>query len=256
MRYNFAKAGLVLALLATSCLGQDNASSPAPAPSAAITAPKPTPRPMSEQPLSAFTQLGASFALSARIGELDWNEEQFQAFVSGLTEGYHHRHLPFDDRAAELYAAMSARVQELDRKKQEEQFQDPKYLEKYMRETRRTLNMQQTDSGLCYMVQGIGGSNRPTLTDTVVISYDVTSSDLQRPVPQLSASRLHAKVSDLMPGLAEAVQMMTADAKGVFILPPALSYGAGKWPDGVEKNSPLIFRITLHEIEAPAAPSS
>jgi len=151
---------------------------------------------------------------------------------------------------------MAMRVQELDRKKQEEQFQDPKYLEKYMRETRRALNMQQTDSGLCYMVQGIGGANRPTSTDTVVISYDVTSSDLQRAVPQLSASRLRVRVSDLMPGLAEAVQMMTADAKGVFILPPALSYGTGKWPEGVEKNSPLIFRVTLHEIEAPAPPSS
>jgi FKBP-type peptidyl-prolyl cis-trans isomerase len=62
------------------------------------------------------------------------------------------------------------------------------------------------------------------------------------------------KVSDLLPGLAEGVQMMTSDSKGFFLVPPSLSFGTAHWPDGVAKNSPLIYRVTLHEIDPVAAP--
>jgi FKBP-type peptidyl-prolyl cis-trans isomerase len=209
---------------------------------------------MSEQPNSAFEELGASFALSARIGDLQWNEEQFNAFVTGLSAVYHHHHEPFDESAKELYTAMATRIQELDRKKVESQFTDPKFVETFMRKMRRALNMQETDSGLCYMVQGVGGASRATPADTVVISFDVTASDLTTPLPKLSAARLRVKVSDLMPGLAEGVQMMTADSKAVFILPAALSYRDGTWPEGVAKNEPLVFRVTLHEVDTAGTP--
>jgi FKBP-type peptidyl-prolyl cis-trans isomerase len=245
MRFDLAKISLLAALLTARGWAQDTAAAPQP--------PRPV-KPMAEQPLQAFEELGASFAVSARIGELHWSEEQFNAFVAGLSDGYHHRHQPFDESARELYAAMAQTVQEIDRKQREEAFLDPKNVEKYMRETRRTLNMQQTDSGLCYMVQGGGGSNRPAPTDTVVISYDVTAPDLQTALPNLSASRARVKVSDLLPGLAEGVQMMTSDSKGFFLVPPSLSFGTAHWPDGVAKNSPLIYRVTLHEIDPVAAP--
>ncbi|HEY9153681.1 MAG TPA: FKBP-type peptidyl-prolyl cis-trans isomerase, partial [Opitutaceae bacterium] len=243
-----------------SCFGQDNATAPA-APNNAADAPPSAvhaPKPMSEQPLSAFEELGASFALSARLGELDWNDEQFNAFVAGLSNAFHHRHEPFDQDAKDLYLAMAARIQQIDKEKVEAQFTDPKFVEAYMRKTRRALSMQETDSGLCYMIQGVGGANRATPNDTVVVTYDVTASDLATSLPKLGAARVRVKVSDLMPGLAEGIQMMTADSKGVFLIPPQLSYGTGKWPEGVAKNEPLIFRVTLHEVDAAgaAAPSS
>lgn len=262
MRFDFLKTGLAWTLLSVRCFAQDPAANPASqdalpaAPFAAAPVTPRTPKPMAEQPMVAFEQVGASFGQSVRIGDLGWTDEQFNAFLAGLADGYHHRHEPFDQKGQDLYAAMSARIQELDRKKLETQFEDPKYLEKFIRDTRRMLNMQQTDSGLCYMVQGVGGSTRPTPNDTVIISFDVTAADLQTPLPPLSGSRKRVKVSELMPGLSEGVQMMTADSKGVFLLTPSLSYGAGPWPACVIKNSPLIFRITLHEIEAAGTPTS
>ena len=35
---------------------------------------------------------------------------------------------------------------------------------------------------------------------------------------------------------------------GMFVLPPDLSYGTGEWPHGVEKGSPLLFILMLHEV--------
>ena len=243
------KTGLTFTLLAAPLLAQDNSAART-GPDAASSPPAVhAPKPMSEQPPVAFEELGASFAWSARIPDLQWTDEQFNAFVAGLSNAYHHRSEHFDQDAKDLYAAMGARIQQLDREKREAQFADPKFVEQYLLKTRRALSMQQTDSGLCYMIQGVGGANRPAPEDTVIISFDVTESDLATPVPKLSAPRLRVKVSALMPGLAEAIQMMTADSKGVFILPPSLSYGAGQWPEGVTKNEPLIFRVSLLEVD-------
>jgi FKBP-type peptidyl-prolyl cis-trans isomerase len=49
--------------------------------------------------------------------------------------------------------------------------------------------------------------------------------------------------------------MMTVGSRAVFVLPPALTFGHGKWPDGVQEGSPLIFELTLMDvISAPPAP--
>ena len=47
--------------------------------------------------------------------------------------------------------------------------------------------------------------------------------------------------------------MMTVESHAVFVLPPALSFGQGPWPDGVERGTPLVFQITLHEVKSPDA---
>jgi hypothetical protein len=42
--------------------------------------------------------------------------------------------------------------------------------------------------------------------------------------------------------------MMTRDSRAVFVLPPALSFGDGDWPPGVERGSPIVYQVTLHDV--------
>jgi FKBP-type peptidyl-prolyl cis-trans isomerase len=67
-------------------------------------------------------------------------------------------------------------------------------------------------------------------------------------LPQLSFARAQLKMTDLLPGFMEGLQMMTVDSTAIFVLPPSLSFGEGEWPAGVERGAPLIFQVTLHEI--------
>ncbi|MES1168801.1 MAG: FKBP-type peptidyl-prolyl cis-trans isomerase [Oleiharenicola lentus] len=98
------------------------------------------------------------------------------------------------------------------------------------------------------------GGIRPSPEDTIVVSFNISSFDGQTDYPQLSQKKIRVHVKDLLPGLAEGVQMMTTQSKGMLIVPPALSYGDSQWPDPLDRGTPLIFTVELHEIISAASP--
>jgi FKBP-type peptidyl-prolyl cis-trans isomerase len=123
-------------------------------------------------------------------------------------------------------------------------------LEKFMKDSRKQNAMTQTDSGLCYHFNATGSGIRPRPQDTVVLSYTVLAADGSK-LPQLDADHIRTKVSDLLPGLEEGVRMMTIGSQVLLLLPPALSFGDGPWPEGVAPGMPLAFSVTLHDVSSP-----
>lgn len=59
---------------------------------------------------------------------------------------------------------------------------------------------------------------------------------------------MQAVVTDLLPGLAEGVQLLKPGGKALVYLPPQLSFGTGDWPDKVPRGMPLAFFLELHEV--------
>jgi len=55
-------------------------------------------------------------------------------------------------------------------------------------------------------------------------------------------------VSDLLPGLAEGVQLLKVGGKGLLYLPPARAFREADWPATVPKGIPLGFYVELHDI--------
>lgn len=199
-------------------------------------------------PLNAYAEIGSMFAQSSRIGELGWSEEQFAAFLSGVRASFKHQPYPLSDYARRAYQEMTKRVSELESQDLQKRFSQPAELKKYLREMCKRFDLQQSDSGLAFGVKTAGSELRPGPQDTVVVSLVAASSDTQTDLPKLKADHLRTKVSDLLPGLAEGVQMMTLDSKAMFILPPDLSFGSGNWPEGVLRGTPICFLVTLHEV--------
>jgi FKBP-type peptidyl-prolyl cis-trans isomerase FkpA len=224
----------------------------------AITAaePPPPPRPpppsanapAAEPPLEAFSAIGSALAQHNRLADLGWTDAQLGAFLEGIRATVRGKSYPFDAAARSLSGDMSRRIAELAVRERQQEFAKPGAVEQYMKETRKSFGLQQSDSGLAYGIKAGGTGVRPGPGDTVVVSFTATAADATTDLPQLATNHKRLKVSELMPGLAEGVQMMTPDSQAMFVLPPALSFGEGEWPAGVDRKTPLVFLFVLHNV--------
>jgi len=199
-------------------------------------------------PIDTYASLGSSFAQNAHLADLGWTEAQFNAFIDGLRATFRGRPVAMNEEAARLQAAVAGRIQNLVAHDALKYFADPARLEAYMKERVKELHLQRSDTGLAFGMIPASGGSRPGPEDTVVISFKATAADGQTELPTLTIDHRHMPVANLIPGLAEGVQMMNAGSSALFIVPPTLSYGDGEWPDGVEQGTPIIFTVTLHEI--------
>jgi FKBP-type peptidyl-prolyl cis-trans isomerase len=215
-----------------------------------VPAPPPASAANAAHPLTSYTALGSAFVQKDRLAELGWNEAQINAFFEGMRAAFAGRPFPFDEKAEALKADILRRVQEIESRARREFFADPTRLETYMRDIAKLLRLQRSDSGLAYSVQSRGGGSRPAPEDTVVVSYKVTAADTTTELPQLTVNQKRLKVAELLPGLVEGVQMMTVGSSAIMVLPPGLSFGAGEWPAGVDRGTPLVFAVALHQVVA------
>lgn len=200
-------------------------------------------------PLDAYVALGSNFAQNARMADLGMSEAQFSAFLDGFRATFQGRPRPLDAEAIRLNETISRRLQSLaeqESRGRQAQFADPRQVEVYMKEAATKFKLQRSDSGLAYGLIS-AGTARPGPDDRVVVTFNAVAADLQTELPQLSAREQRFKVSDLLPGLAEGVQMIAAEGTALLVVPPDLSYADGEWPAGVARG-PIIFTLKLHEI--------
>ena len=201
-------------------------------------------------PLSAFTGFGASIELGGHFGELGWGDEQFEALVEGIRSTFRNKPVEVDDSARQLAEMMAKEIAQLEAPPQEKAAPafDPGRLVPFMKEAAQKYHLQVSGSGLGYAITGGGGGPRPKPEDTVVISCRALAFDGTTQLPQLSSDRVRSRLDQMFPGLREGLQMMTQGGRATFVLPPALSFGHGQWPEGVEPGSPLIFEVELLEV--------
>ncbi len=234
-----------LALAPSAAVAGSDPTPPGPASQAAATAAAPKDNPT--YPLSAFTAIGYSFAMDNRLTELGWNDAQVAAFIEGIRGAFNGRVYPFDDVAKQASAEMGRRLQQIDTHVSQLTF-SPTQVKQYMKNISKRLGLEETDSGLCYAIQTPGKGSRPGPDDTVVMTCTALASDGSTRLPQLSTERARIKVSNLLPGIAEGIQLMANTGTAYLVLPPALSFGDGEWPAGVGRGSPIIFQVTLLEV--------
>lgn len=205
-------------------------------------------------PLDAYAAVGSSMVQDNRLGQLGWTEAQVEAFLSGVRAAFRGEGRPVDAVAQSLLNDIGRRMQEMEQAERRRQFgaeafARPGYLQTYLKDISKKFQLERSDSGLCYGIQA-GYGARPGYEDSVVISYKVNLADTTTEVPGLAVNRQKVRVADLLPGLAEALQMMSVDSAAMLVLPPDLSFGAGEWPAGTERGTPLLFTVKLHEVIA------
>jgi FKBP-type peptidyl-prolyl cis-trans isomerase len=197
-----------------------------------------------------YADLGAYFGENGKFSRLGWTDAEFDSFVSGLRDSFHGKAHNFDARAQALRDETTRRLQQVaqaEQQKRREFFKDPARVAKFMNDSVKAYKMELAPSGLAYLVQSQKSNIRPKPADTVVISCRVRAADARTELPQLALDHKSVKVSELLPGVAEGIQMLTAGSAMMLIVPPDLSYGKGTWPQGVDAE-PLFYLITLDQV--------
>lgn len=195
--------------------------------------------------LEAYEQLGAAAARSAGIADLQWTDAEFAAFVDGLRAAHEKHASPLGEPGRRLLAEMQRRVAEVRAREKAEQ--DPK-LQEFLGAIRASAGMLKMESGLHCRIIMPGAGPRPRPGDVVVASLDVKLPDGRTQVAALSGQNAQVQIGEMPPGLNEALQMLALGGRGVFVLPPHLTFGTGQWPEGVPPGSPLLVQIELKDI--------
>ena len=191
--------------------------------------------------LAPYAGLGSFMAENNRIPDLGWTPAQFAAFADGFRASFEGRGLPLDDDARRLRDEISRQVQTMLAKER------PNPLEDYFRALRDKEGVVRTASGLHHRITEPGTGPTPKPGDTVVISFSASLPD-GTALPPLTRARVRMVVRDLLPGVAEGVQLLRTGGKALVYVPPDLAYSEADWPPQLPKNTPLVFFLELHEI--------
>ncbi len=112
-----------------------------------------------------------------------------------------------------------------------------------------------TPSGLRFETLRPGTGAKPTAADQVLVTYEGHLADgtLFDASPQPTAF----PVGGVVPGFAEALQLMQKGGRYRFWIPSALAYGAEGIPGAIPPNAELEFIVTLVDMRPtpPAAPA-
>ena len=119
----------------------------------------------------------------------------------------------------------------------------------FLSENAKKSGVKTTKSGLQYLIIQEGEGRSPKAESTVKVHYEGTlidgtifDSSIARQQP------VEFKLSHVIQGWIEGVQLMKTGAKYRFFIPPHLAYGQIGSGDTIEPNSTLIFDVELIEI--------
>lgn len=104
-----------------------------------------------------------------------------------------------------------------------------------------------TPSGLRFETLKPGTGPKPTAADLVLVTYEGHLADgtLFDAGPQPTAF----PVTGVVPGFAEALQLMQKGGRYRFWIPAALAYGAAGVPGAIPPNAELEFIVTLIDMK-------
>ncbi|HET7562402.1 MAG TPA: FKBP-type peptidyl-prolyl cis-trans isomerase [Rhodanobacteraceae bacterium] len=121
----------------------------------------------------------------------------------------------------------------------------------YLAQNKNKPGVRVTQDGLQYQVISQGTGPRPTANDTVEIQYTGSLTNGQ----VFDASARHQgptkfSLSNIIPGMKEALLLMPVGSHYKFVIPSDLAYGANPDPRlGMAPNETLIFDVTLVKID-------
>lgn len=107
------------------------------------------------------------------------------------------------------------------------------------------LDAQSTGSGLHYVIEEPGSSERPDLLSTVRVIYTGRLLDGFE-FDSSNGSIREFRLAQLIPGWQEGIPLFGKGGKGILIIPSHLGYGPSVIPgSGIPPNSVLVFDMEL-----------
>ncbi len=181
------------------------------------------------------------------------------AFVKGIKDAMAGREIALtNEELQQVRAIMQKKQQAAQAKMREEQMKKfeaakKENLEKgkaFLAKKAKEKNIKKTDSGLMYEVLQAGKGKQPaSAEDTVVVHYKGTTIDGKEFDSSYKRGQPATfKLSQVIKGWTEGVQLMKEGAKYRFYIPADLAYGENA-PPAIGPNQVLIFEVELLEVK-------
>lgn len=187
--------------------------------------------------------MGQSVSQIAQGGDVD-----LDALISGLKQAYEGKELAMspEDMDKTMKAFAEQRMKTMQEKMQKLAAENAKKGEAFLKENKSKDGVKTTDSGLQYKVLQAGDGAKPSKDDSVTVNYEgrlldgkVFDSSYKRGEP------VTFKLSDVIPGWVEGLQLMKKGAKYTFYIPAKLAYGEQGAGPAIGPNETLIFDVEL-----------
>jgi FKBP-type peptidyl-prolyl cis-trans isomerase FklB len=207
-----------------------------------------------------------SYGLSMDIGRNITNQ-QIEVSVEALTAGIKavvNRTAPLLTEQQVQEAMTAFRTEMMNKrnermKKQQEQMKANAEKGKlegqaFLAENKKKEGVVTLPSGLQYKVYTAGTGRKPTSNDTVVTHYRGSFIDGKEfDSSYRSGGPVTFKVTQVIKGWQEALQLMPVGSKWKLFVPAELAYGDVGQPPKIPAHAALLFDIELISIEDPAA---
>lgn len=125
---------------------------------------------------------------------------------------------------------------------------------KFFEANRKKAGVEETESGLQYIIKEAGSDVKPGKQDTVYVHYKLALTDgtvieevaEDKPAVMLTLNRVIA-------GWTEGLQLLGEGGKATLYVPAELGYGE-RGANGIDPNTTLVFDIQLDSVKHYAAP--
>ena len=138
-------------------------------------------------------------------------------------------------------------------KKEEERFQQMIFVNKregqeFLENNKQQEGVTELPDGLQYKINKIGSGPRPLAADSVTIHYRAMYID--RTTFDMSYERgpTGIRLTHVVKGLSEGIQLMQEGAIFEFFIPPALAYGDENYMDMIPAGSTTIYLVELIKV--------
>jgi len=153
----------------------------------------------------------------------------------------------------ELRKTMTAYQQEQRRKQMQERkvaaLDKKKEGDAFLEENKKKEGVVTLPSGLQYKILKAGEGKKPTANDMVEVKYRGTFIDGKEFDSSGSQTRTF-KVTEVIPGWREALQLIPVGSKWQLVVPSDLAYGERGMGQAIMPNTTLIFEIELVGIKS------
>ena len=175
------------------------------------------------------------------------DEVNIDVVLQGLRDMYEGKaSLLSQEEAQQVQQEFVTRLQEKEAERQKElQAKGLELLEK----NKKKSGVKVTESGLQYEVLKKGKGPKPTAEDTVTVDYVGTFADGKQFDSSVDRGEPATfPVGQVIPGWAEALQLMNVGSKFKIVIPPSIGYGEQGAPPVIPANAVLVFEVELHSI--------
>ena len=121
--------------------------------------------------------------------------------------------------------------------------------QKFFEANRKKAGVQETESGLQYIIAEAGSDVKPGAKDTVFVHYKLALTDgtvIEEVAADQSAVML--TLNRVIPGWTEGLQLLGEGGKATLYVPSELGYGE-RGSNGIDPNTTLVFDIQLDSVK-------